>query len=92
MTLCLISPTGTIYTTTKGSPNPAGVVPGMAIALVPPVTPGSNWTEYELYLFGYSQEEQPLAGVVSEGDRCTGPPAAQAMEIATSMAAERSTS
>ena len=66
----LISPTGTIYTTTQGSPNTIGEVLGLVIALAPPQESGSNWTEYELFLFGIPggvSGEKPLAGVASDG-------------------------
>src|ERR1035441_46678 len=62
-----ISRSGTIYTTTKGSPNSGGAIIGLVVALVPPATSGGAWTEYELYSFGDPQGEQPMAGVVSQG-------------------------
>ena len=63
----LIGPGGTLYTTTQGGPDgPAGTALGLVVALVPPATPASNWTEYELYTFGGPQGQVPVAGVVSE--------------------------
>jgi uncharacterized repeat protein (TIGR03803 family) len=63
----LIGPGGTLYATTEGGPNGGGFKLGLAVALVPPATPGGAWTEKELYTFGFNQGEQPFAGVVSEG-------------------------
>ena len=64
----LIGPGGTLYTTTRGSAV-GGIGPnlGLVIALAPPATSGGNWTEAQLYTFGYPQGELPLAGVVAEG-------------------------
>ncbi|HUE24822.1 MAG TPA: choice-of-anchor tandem repeat GloVer-containing protein [Bryobacteraceae bacterium] len=64
----LIGPGGTLYTTTRGSAvGGVGVLLGLVIALSPPATPGGEWTEDQLYTFGATQGEQPMAGVVSEG-------------------------
>jgi uncharacterized repeat protein (TIGR03803 family) len=67
----LIDKSGTLYTTTQGSPDTNGGPPlGLVLALVPPATSGSAWTEYELYIFGGNgggaSGEVPTAGVVSE--------------------------
>jgi len=64
----LIGPGGTLYTTTRGSAV-GGIGPnlGLVIALAPPATPGGEWTEDQLYTFGYPQGELPLAGVVAKG-------------------------
>jgi len=66
----LIGPSGTLYTTTHGQPSATGFILGLVIALVPPLAPGGDWTEYELYAFGTPGEDsglEPLAGVVSVG-------------------------
>ena len=63
----LSGPGGTLYTTTQGAPiGGVGGNLGLVIALAPPATPGGVWTEYELYTFGATQGEWPVAGVVSE--------------------------
>lgn len=70
----LPGPGGTLYTTTQGSaddPN-GGPSLGDVVALVPPATSGGDWTEYQLYTFGYPQGEKPEAGVVSEGGSLLG--------------------
>ena len=62
----LISPLGTLFTTTQGQ-SINGPTGGLVIALAPPATPGAGWTEFQLYSFGELQGELPVAGLVSEG-------------------------
>jgi uncharacterized repeat protein (TIGR03803 family) len=64
----VIAPGGTIFTTAQGAPDVAlGFRIGSVIALVPPAAPGGNWTEHEIYPFGFTQGEWPFTGVISDG-------------------------
>jgi uncharacterized repeat protein (TIGR03803 family) len=64
----VIAPGGAIFTTAQGAPTVAlGLRTGSVIALVPPGAPGGDWTEHEIYPFGFTQGLWPFAGVVSEG-------------------------
>jgi uncharacterized repeat protein (TIGR03803 family) len=63
----LISPSGTLYTTTQGNTLPGGTV----VSLAPPAVPGGSWTESVIYRFvggaGGAAGSNPYAGLVSEG-------------------------